>query len=211
MIGQWFQGCVHSENKRTTTGSLSLAASHTSDRWQRCDPGGTIPKTQSYDLRRNALTTSLQEHPQSTKNLNPMVDGWWFTATLCRRFAKWAERPPKVMKRSQRWNNLQICPRRDSISGGSDLWENYITYGTLDEIPWTDRLEALFQIVVLICQLPYNRKMSWLFQQAHTHAHAPPPTNYTSAYTQCKQFDRECDPEGNQWLISIRASQRGFL
>ena len=36
--------------------------------------------------------------------------------------AKWAERPPKVMRRSQRQNNLQICSRRDSNTGGSDLW-----------------------------------------------------------------------------------------
>ena len=43
---------------------------------------------------------------------------------LCTRWAKWAERPPKVTKRSERWNNLQICPRRDSNSGGSDLWSN---------------------------------------------------------------------------------------
>ena len=28
------------------------------------------------------------------------------------------------MKRSQRWNNLQIYPRRDSNMGGSDLWSN---------------------------------------------------------------------------------------
>jgi len=28
------------------------------------------------------------------------------------------------MKRSQGWNALQICPRRDSNSGGSDLWSN---------------------------------------------------------------------------------------
>jgi len=27
--------------------------------------------------------------------------------------AKWAERPPKVMKQSHRWNNFQMCPRRD--------------------------------------------------------------------------------------------------
>ena len=27
--------------------------------------------------------------------------------------AKWAERSPKVMRRSKRRNNLQICPRRD--------------------------------------------------------------------------------------------------
>jgi len=28
------------------------------------------------------------------------------------------------MKRSQRWNNFQICPRRDSNTSGSDLWSN---------------------------------------------------------------------------------------
>ena len=28
------------------------------------------------------------------------------------------------MKRSRRWNTLQICPRRSSNSGGSDLWSN---------------------------------------------------------------------------------------
>ena len=29
-----------------------------------------------------------------------------------------------IMRRSQRRNNLQICPRRDSNTGGSDLWSN---------------------------------------------------------------------------------------
>ena len=43
---------------------------------------------------------------------------------LCTWLAKWAERPLEVMKRSQRWNNLQICPRRDSNTGGSDQWSN---------------------------------------------------------------------------------------
>ena len=28
------------------------------------------------------------------------------------------------MKRSQRWNTLQICPRRDSNTGGDALWSN---------------------------------------------------------------------------------------
>ena len=28
------------------------------------------------------------------------------------------------MRRSERRNNLQICPHRDSITGGSDLWSN---------------------------------------------------------------------------------------
>ena len=33
-----------------------------------------------------------------------------------------AERLPKVMRRSERRNNLQICQRQDSNTGGSDLW-----------------------------------------------------------------------------------------
>jgi len=43
---------------------------------------------------------------------------------LCTWYAKWAEQSPKVMKRSQRWNILQICPRRNSNTVGSDLWSN---------------------------------------------------------------------------------------
>ena len=43
---------------------------------------------------------------------------------LCTHWAKRAERHPKVVKRIQRWNNLQIFPRRDSNTGGSDLWSN---------------------------------------------------------------------------------------
>ena len=52
---------------------------------------------------------------------------WWlmFYGHLCSRDrAKRAERPPKVMKRSQRWNTLQICPPRDSNSVGTDQWSN---------------------------------------------------------------------------------------
>jgi len=33
---------------------------------------------------------------------------------LCTWQAKWTKWPPKVITRSQRWNILQICPRRDS-------------------------------------------------------------------------------------------------
>ena len=43
---------------------------------------------------------------------------------LCTWQSKWAERLPKVMKQSQRWNTLEICPCRDLNSGGSDLWSN---------------------------------------------------------------------------------------
>jgi len=43
---------------------------------------------------------------------------------LYTRWAKWAERCPKIMKQRQRWNTLQISPRRDSNTGDSDLWSN---------------------------------------------------------------------------------------
>ena len=43
---------------------------------------------------------------------------------LCTRQDKWAGRLPKVMRRSERRNNLQICPRRYSNTGGSDLWSS---------------------------------------------------------------------------------------
>ena len=39
-------------------------------------------------------------------------------------WAKWAERPPKVMNRDQCWNTLQIFPHRDSNWSDSDLWSN---------------------------------------------------------------------------------------
>ena len=48
-------------------------------------------------------------------DLRPRLYTWW---------AKWAERPPTVMKRNRRWTTLQICSRRDSNSGGSDPWYN---------------------------------------------------------------------------------------
>ena len=50
------------------------------------------------------------------------IDVLW--PRLGTRQAKWAERPPKVMQRSKRLNKLQICPRRDSNTGGSDMWSN---------------------------------------------------------------------------------------
>jgi len=49
---------------------------------------------------------------------------WWWLIFYDHFCAQWAERPPTVMKRSQRWNSLQLFPRWDSNSGGSDLWSN---------------------------------------------------------------------------------------
>ena len=51
--------------------------------------------------------------------------------------AKWAELSPKAMKRSQRWNTLQLCSHRDSNSAGS-LWSN--------ALPTRPRIEFLFVV-----------------------------------------------------------------
>ena len=57
---------------------------------------------------------------------------------LCTRQAKWAEQPPNVMRRSQRRNNLQLCPPRDSNTGGSDLQSNTLPldHGDARLIDW---------------------------------------------------------------------------
>jgi len=53
---------------------------------------------------------------------------WWlmFYGNFCAH-SYLNERPPKAMKRSQRWNTLQIWPPRDSNSGDSDLWSNALS------------------------------------------------------------------------------------
>jgi len=50
-----------------------------------------------------------------------MIDDWCLRPVLCTRQIKWADWPPKLMKREQRGNTAQICPRRDSNSGGSEI------------------------------------------------------------------------------------------
>jgi len=96
-----------------------------------------IPKTvqfitaQTIDFRRKQL-----EHPLDAWHIAPwtpsnyentmmmmmmmMIDV--LRPLLCTWWAKWAEWPPKVMKRSQRWNTLQIGPHRDSNASVSDMW-----------------------------------------------------------------------------------------
>jgi len=64
---------------------------------------------QVYGPRKHKpITTFL---PTKILNLRKDDDDWCFTANF-------------VHKRSQRWNALQICRRRDSNSGGSDLCSN---------------------------------------------------------------------------------------
>ena len=56
-----------------------------------------------------------------------MIWWWWlmFYVHFCAHGRlNGLNQPPMVMKRSQRWNTPWICPRRDSISGGRDLWSN---------------------------------------------------------------------------------------
>jgi len=62
-------------------------------------------------------------------SINVVWSWWWLIDVLrrpllCTWLAKWAERPPKVMKRSKRRNNHQLCPQQDSNTGGSDLCSN---------------------------------------------------------------------------------------
>jgi len=64
---------------------------------------------------RRVVKNSFRQELMMIDVLRPLFSTWW---------AKCAEWPPKVMKRSQRWNNLQICPRQGSNMGGSDLWSN---------------------------------------------------------------------------------------
>ena len=64
---------------------------------------------------------------------------------LCTWEAKWAERPQKLMRRSQRWNNLQICPRR---------YSNTIN----DTAPEYRKLRSSSQILL---QVPVSRLKSY--------------------------------------------------
>ena len=79
--------------------------------------------------------------------LRPRLCTWW---------AKWAERPPKVMKRSQRWNTLQICQCRDSNTGGNDLWPN-----TLPVRPWRHP--------TLIYEINANISLAWIIFSGVSH------------------------------------------
>ena len=49
------------------------------------------------------------------------------------------------MKRSQKWKTRRICPRRDSNSGGSDLWRNALPT-TPRSRPWLcDTMKLIYQ------------------------------------------------------------------
>ena len=58
------------------------------------------------------------------------------------------------MKRSQRWNTLQICQYRDSNSGGSDLWSN-----TLPTRPWRRPTRTL---CVCVCVRERERERAFM-------------------------------------------------
>ena len=92
---------------------------------------------------------------------------------LCTKQAKWAERFPKVMRRSERRNNLQICPRRDLNTCGSDLWSSTLPLdhgGAISKIDETNALQAL------------KLSLSNTHIKTHTHACGNPHT-YTLTHT----------------------------
>ena len=66
---------------------------------------------------------------------------------LCTMKVKWADWHRKAMKQIQRWNTLQICPRRDSKRGGSELWSNTLLLGHAGGIHDTERSNHSISIV----------------------------------------------------------------
>ena len=75
----------------------------------RITPGANLLSTREVISRRSVLNEN-----SSRVHVIDDDDGGCFTATFVE----------KVMKRSERWNAPQICPRRHSNSGGSDLRAN---------------------------------------------------------------------------------------
>ena len=79
--------------------------------------------------------------------LRPVMCIWW---------AKWAERPPKVMKRSQLLNTLQICPRRDSNSGGSNMWSNALDFSQERQLITSSRVEIIISLINTVSEYLYS-------------------------------------------------------
>jgi len=55
------------------------------------------------------------------------------------------------MKWSQIWNTLQICPHRDSNSGGSDLWSNALSVGPQRR----PEIERCYQMISCLTEVMY--------------------------------------------------------
>ena len=74
------------------------------------------------------------------------------------------------MKRSQRWNTLQICPRRDSNTGGSDLWSNTLPldHGGALESVWKKIVESMVKAkiislnLILVTSILYQNPTEWV-------------------------------------------------
>ena len=101
-----------------------------------------------------------------------IIDVLW--PILCTWQAKWAEQPSKVMKQSQRWNTIQVCPPWDSNSDGSDLCSNALP---AKEVP-TNIESPIIQDVYLVdlrvntskyilWALPITHKNTGLFTNNH--------------------------------------------
>ena len=54
-----------------------------------------------------------------------------------------------VMKRNERWNTLQICPRRDSKTGGSGLWSNTLALNHGGALLGIERLCMFVQLYMI--------------------------------------------------------------
>jgi len=96
----------------------------------------------------------------------------------------------RVMKRSERWRNLQICPRRNSNTGGSDIWSNTlpIDHGGAPCIFTEHHSLNCMMLSIAICILINIQQIVLSLNQfiypirilhTHTHTHARTPTHTT--------------------------------
>ena len=63
------------------------------------------------------------------------------------------------MRRSERRNNLQICQRRDSNTGGSDLWSSTLPLdhgGAHDDLIRFIKTMMMMMMMVIIMDIQYN-------------------------------------------------------
>ena len=114
------------------------------------------------------------------------------------------------MKRSQRWNNLQICPRRDSTTGGSELWSNALPVRPRRRMLYSHSLYGcIWNIVLLYSQIIYlsdgNAKCKQWYViirtfEAYTLKVHPSPPSQDPSYTWTRYYECVWAVEFRLWL-----------
>ena len=88
---------------------------------------------------------------------------------LCTCQAKWADRLPEAMKRSQRRTNFQICPARESNSGGSDLWSNALLIAARMRLIFPQNNRILYILLYCKCCGHMYKTSGWLLLAKSTY------------------------------------------